>query len=204
MPRIHQERAHAFLRERNGASFSIPEMARATGWSESTVKTYIPKHWRPWLTRVGAGIYRVDGFDRVSFGDFMRRQSQVKSDGPDELQDDTATPQDGYLSDAEWAEVTRNLRNDASAIAEVQALLHRISDNLDYPSDIRRSAEAADMLLDTIAEFVKRENPDDEQLARASAGWLRALAAKILRGARQYGMPIVEIARKLFEMLSGG
>ena len=204
MPRIHQERAHAFLRERNGASFSIPEMARATGWSESTVKTYIPKHWRPWLTRVGAGTYRVDGFDRVSLGDFMRRQSQVKSESPDNLQDDTATPQDDYLSDAEWAELTRSLRNDASVITEVQTLLRRISDNLDYPSDIRRSAEAADVLLDTIAEFVKTGEPDAEQLARASSSWLRALAAKILRGARQYDMPIVEIARKLLEMLSVG
>ena len=74
MPRIHQERAHAFLRERNGATFRIPEMAAATGWSESTVETYISKHWRPWLMRVGVGTYRVDGFDRVSLGDFMRRQ----------------------------------------------------------------------------------------------------------------------------------
>lgn len=198
------ERAYRFFAERNGSTFEVPELAAAAGWNDSTVKTYITKLWRPWVSRVGAGIYRVDGFDAVPFEDFTRRHSQVKSNNPDELQDDTATPQDDYLSDTEWAELAQNLRNDASAIAEVQTLLRRISDNLDYPSDIRRSAEAADVLLDTIAEFTKQENPDDEQLARASASWLRALAAKILQGARQYDLPIVEIARKLLEMLSVG
>ena len=150
------------------------------------------------------GTYRINGFDAVPFEDFTRRHSQVKSDSPDELQGDTATPQDGYLSEREWSDLTRNLRSDASRISEVKTLLRMISDNLDYPSDIRRSAEAADVLLDTIAEFIKRENPADEQLARASAGWLRAFAAKILRGVKQYDMPILEIARKLLEMLGVG
>ena len=203
MPRIHQERAHAFLRARNGATFSIPEMARATGWSESTVKTYIPKHWQPWLTRIGAGTYRVDGFDRVSLDVFMRRQSQVKSDGPDELQDDAAAPDSDFLPDAAWSELTRNLRDDTAAISETRTLLRRISDDPDSSPEMIRIADTADFLLDIVADYIKDGNASDEQHARVSAAWLRSQGGKVLRATREHAPTMVEVARCLVDMFGG-
>ena len=203
MPRIHQERAHAFLRERNGATFSIPEMARATGWSESTVKTYVPKHWRPWLTRVGAGTYRVAGFDRVSLDVFMRRQSQVKSDSPDELQDDAAAPDSDFLSDAAWSELTRNLRDDAAAISETRTLLRRIQDDPASSPEMVRIADTADFLLDIVADYIKTGNASDEPHARVSATWLRSQGVKVLRASREYAPTVVEVARRLVDMIGG-
>lgn len=72
--------AYALLRERNGKTVTIAELAERTGWTANTVKTYIPKHWRPWLKRTARETYRVDGLALISEEDFLRRQSQVKSE----------------------------------------------------------------------------------------------------------------------------
>lgn len=73
-------KAYEFLKERNGSTFTDAEMAEATGWAASTVRTYIGKHWHPWVTRVAPKVYRVEGFALLSLDEFIRRQSQVKSD----------------------------------------------------------------------------------------------------------------------------
>ena len=73
-------RAHAVLSERNGKTVTIRELVDGTGWLENTVRSYISKHWRPWLTRVAPGTYRVDDFGLISEEEFIQRQSQVKSD----------------------------------------------------------------------------------------------------------------------------
>ena len=199
MPRINQERAYAFLHERNGAVFGIPEMAAAAGWSESTVKTYTTKHWQPWLTRVGTGTYRVSGFESVSLGDFMSRQSQVKSDAPEELQD--GTPESHDLSDSEWAELTKNLRNESTVVSDTRTLLRRIVDDLNNPPNIRRDAQAADTLLETIAEFIEGRNPLDEPVARASVPWLRAYARRILREVAEHPASVVDLAVRVLQAL---
>lgn len=194
------ERGYAFLQERNDGLFNVSEMAAATGWSENTIRTYIPKFWRPWVTRFGMGMYRVHGFENVSIKDFKQRQSQVKPGSPDEIRDDTVSTRDEFMSDEEWSNLTRTLRSDASRIAETQNILRRIIDNLDTPIMILRDAEAADVLLDTVAEYIEADRPGDESHARTSAEWLRSFAKKIQKGTQEYAVPLAEIARRLIEV----
>ncbi len=73
-------KAYELLRERNGETVTIGQLMARTGWARDTARTYVTKHWRPWLRRVAAGTYRVDGFALISEDEFIRRQSQVKSD----------------------------------------------------------------------------------------------------------------------------
>lgn len=74
------KQAYALLRERNGKTVTIDELAERTGWAKDTVRTYIAKHWQPWLTRIARETYGVDGLALISEEEFVRRQSQVKSD----------------------------------------------------------------------------------------------------------------------------
>lgn len=194
------ERAYAFLRERNDGLFTVSEMADATGWSENTIRTYIPKFWRPWVTRVGMGMYRVAGFENVSIEDFKQRQSQVKPGAPEEIGDDPVSTRDEFMSDDKWSNLTRTLRSDASRIVETQTILRRIADDLDIPIIIRRDADAADLLLDTVAEYVEAGRSEDEAHARASVEWLRSFARKILKETQGYATPLAEIARRLMEV----
>lgn len=73
------ERAFEFLRSRDGQTVTVAEISDATGWSESTVRTYAAKHWKPWLPRTGSGEFRVQQFGSVSLSLFLARQSQVKA-----------------------------------------------------------------------------------------------------------------------------
>ena len=59
---------------------TVDDVVAATGWAKGTARSYISKHWRPWLTRASVGTYRVDGFALISVEEFIQRQSQVKSD----------------------------------------------------------------------------------------------------------------------------
>jgi len=72
-------KAYAYLKERDDKTVSVADLAAATGWTPSTVKTYIGKHWRPWLRRLSTGEYRVQQFGSVSLSLFLARQSQVKA-----------------------------------------------------------------------------------------------------------------------------
>ena len=151
------------------------------------------------MTRVGTGTYRVSGFESVSLGDFMSRQSQVKSDAPEELQD--GTPESHDLSDSEWAELTENLRNESTVVSDTRTLLRRIVDDLNNPPNIRRDAQAADTLLETIAEFIEGRNPLDEPVARASVPWLRAYARRILREIAEHPASVVDLAVRVLQAL---
>ena len=73
-------KAFKLLRERNGDTVTIAQLMERTGWAKDTARTYVTKHWRPWLERVATETYRVDGFALVSEQEFIQRQSQVKSD----------------------------------------------------------------------------------------------------------------------------
>lgn len=71
--------AFDFLQSHDGAQVTVAEIAEAAGWTESTVRTYIAKHWKPWLRQVGTGQYRVQQFGSVPYSLFLARQSQVKA-----------------------------------------------------------------------------------------------------------------------------
>ena len=127
----------------------------------------------------------------------------MKSDGPDELQDDTAAPDGDFLSDAAWSELTRNLRDDAAAISETQTLLRRISDDPASSREMVRIADTADFLLDIVADYIQTGNANDEPHARISAAWLRSQGVKVLRATREYAPTVVEVARRLVDMIGG-
>ena len=72
-------KAYEFLRRNDGQTIVVSDLVGASGWSESTVRTYLTKHWRPWLRRTATGDYRIREFGQVSFSSFLARQSQVKA-----------------------------------------------------------------------------------------------------------------------------
>jgi hypothetical protein len=68
--------AFKFFRDHTGEVFELSELADATGWKPTTVRTYIAKKWLGFLQREGAGLYRVTSFD-LSEQDFSALQTQV-------------------------------------------------------------------------------------------------------------------------------
>lgn len=70
-------RCWEFLRERasDQNSFGVSQLCTATGWSQSSVETYISKQWKAYLCQSGRGdskVYTVRGeFLRVSVEEFL-------------------------------------------------------------------------------------------------------------------------------------
>jgi lipopolysaccharide export LptBFGC system permease protein LptF len=69
-----------FLRKFNGKSkFGVNELAEATGWKGSTVKTYLNKNfWKDYIRKTDQGSYEVINFEGVTFQDFMQSHTQVR------------------------------------------------------------------------------------------------------------------------------
>lgn len=66
-----------FVAHKNsGQPFTAKDLAKETGWSDSTVRTYYNKKWRKHLAKEG-GTYRVTGFDGFTATDFVSLHSQV-------------------------------------------------------------------------------------------------------------------------------
>lgn len=68
--------AYGFLASRRGRVFEVDELADATGWSPTTVRTYIAKKWRSFLNREGPSKYRVVSFPFTS-EEFRNLQTQI-------------------------------------------------------------------------------------------------------------------------------
>lgn len=71
-------RAYLFLRGREGAVVSVDEIVEASGWTESTVRTYIAKNWQGWLVLTAPRKYIVRGLNLVTEEEFLSLQSQVR------------------------------------------------------------------------------------------------------------------------------
>jgi hypothetical protein len=70
----------AFFKDKlsSNTKFTLQELASATGWSVSTVRTYLPKKWRPFLDQDGQS-YRVNQNSFVySEEEYIRMMSQVQ------------------------------------------------------------------------------------------------------------------------------
>jgi len=66
---------------RTQQAFSTDELAKATAWSDSTVRTYISKQFKPFVDRIGKGKYRAnEGFRRFAndFDLFRELVTQVR------------------------------------------------------------------------------------------------------------------------------
>jgi hypothetical protein len=75
------EKGYTFLREHSssGTSFTAKQMAAVTGWSLSSVKTYITKQWSDFLVPGGQGEYRVrTEFRRVTYDSFLELITQKR------------------------------------------------------------------------------------------------------------------------------
>ncbi|MBI2422531.1 MAG: hypothetical protein HYV27_06860 [Candidatus Hydrogenedentes bacterium] len=62
----------------SGKPFTTEEIKKATGWSDSTVRTYRTKKWRKHLQKDGRA-YRVVGFDGFALEDFIALHTQVSN-----------------------------------------------------------------------------------------------------------------------------
>jgi len=63
--------------ERTGKPFSIAEIAKAVGWTESTIRTYLSKKWGLFITRESNGKYRVEGLaEHYTLERYLRLMTQ--------------------------------------------------------------------------------------------------------------------------------
>jgi hypothetical protein len=73
-------RAYEFFRETAGQCVSVAQISRATGWSPSSVRTYIPKKWLGIVLDVqvgwGSGVYEVRR-KLGSLDEFIKLHTQV-------------------------------------------------------------------------------------------------------------------------------
>ena len=76
MSRDRTSVAYNFLRGLQGKVFAVGELASETGWSETTVRTYISKKWKGFLFRIEAGSYRVEKFP-YTLEQFQSLQAQT-------------------------------------------------------------------------------------------------------------------------------
>lgn len=73
------KQSYSFFTERLSTStgFTLQELANATGWSVSTVRTYLPKKWRPFLTQDDK-LYNINSSAfKYSEDEYVRMMSQV-------------------------------------------------------------------------------------------------------------------------------
>jgi len=73
-------KAFEFLRARavDQVPFTVQDVMSATGWTESSVKTYISKQWRDVLASNGGGYRVKPEFRRIGEADFKRLISQKR------------------------------------------------------------------------------------------------------------------------------
>ena len=69
-------RAYAFLREHVGVPFSIEDLAHATGWTSSTVQTYLSKQWDTFICKTERGCEVEPDFLTYPLDVFLRMNSQ--------------------------------------------------------------------------------------------------------------------------------
>lgn len=76
-----QIRSYKFLRarEREGTPFSLAELAHASQWAISTVRTYLPKKWDGYISLHPSGLYVVKGILEMSQKKYLDMMSQVNS-----------------------------------------------------------------------------------------------------------------------------
>jgi hypothetical protein len=71
------KRAHAFLAEREstGTTFTVADLATATGWKPGSIRTYLTKKWSKIIKREGKDL-RVSGVSTYTTDEFVRLMSQ--------------------------------------------------------------------------------------------------------------------------------
>jgi len=74
-------KAYRFLkrRARTGRGFTVAGMMRATGWKESSVKTYLSKHFREAISREGDTYHIEYSFVRMSENEFRKHITQKRA-----------------------------------------------------------------------------------------------------------------------------
>lgn len=73
------EKSYYFFceKESNRVSFKIDELINYTGWSKSTLTTYLSKKWAPYLTKKNEE-YSVKGINKYTKDEYFRLMSQVQ------------------------------------------------------------------------------------------------------------------------------
>lgn len=78
------QKSYSFFidKESKGLAFTIDELLSFTGWSESTLKTYLSKKWSTFLTKEG-NKYLVSGVSKYTMDEYIRLMSQVQKNYTD-------------------------------------------------------------------------------------------------------------------------
>ncbi|MGK7897705.1 MAG: DUF3644 domain-containing protein [Xenococcus sp. (in: cyanobacteria)] len=77
------DRAYSFLinKERKKEPFSVREFASYVGWKEKTVKTYLSKRWRVYMSKdINSETYLVQGIIQLGKEEFRQIHSQALTD----------------------------------------------------------------------------------------------------------------------------
>ncbi|MCV6608131.1 MAG: hypothetical protein OIF32_07965 [Campylobacterales bacterium] len=71
------ELCYEFFKSNNGKVISLRDISKATGWAESTVKTYKAKKWKDILEKQSGNSYKT--CFKETLEEFKERQSQVRN-----------------------------------------------------------------------------------------------------------------------------
>jgi len=71
------KKVYEFLSSNIGTVISIRDISDVTGWTESTVKTYIGKRYSGILETQGKGTFRIQNMEGISWENFKDLHSQV-------------------------------------------------------------------------------------------------------------------------------
>lgn len=76
-----QRKSYDFLlqAEQDAREFSLEELAAFTGWTLSTVHTYLRKKWQEYFEKNSNGTYSVSGVKDMGEDNYLNMMSQVNS-----------------------------------------------------------------------------------------------------------------------------
>lgn len=78
------QKSYSFFKDKesNGSSFKFQELLEVTGWSKSTLDTYLSKKWTGFVTKKGDD-YFVSGIIKYTEEEYLRLMSQVQKNYTD-------------------------------------------------------------------------------------------------------------------------
>jgi len=70
--------AYDFFSEKKTSKqyFTVDDIAKKTGWGQSTVRTYLSKKWSTFITKESNGLFVSPKFDSFSLSAFIKHHSQ--------------------------------------------------------------------------------------------------------------------------------
>jgi hypothetical protein len=74
------EKAYSFFLANSNNEVTLEQISENTGWSVVTIKTYLSKKWKGFISKTSSNSLIWSDFDKLSIEDFTNIQTQVLSD----------------------------------------------------------------------------------------------------------------------------